>query len=77
MKSRLDMNKIESEMDNFNDDLKKMKAVEKNGKTNWPSQKKWDKQLRISLFCVCILVISSVFQKVLFLNREVDSRRLP
>ena len=37
MKSRLDMNKIELEMDNFNDDLKKIKAVEKSWKTNWPS----------------------------------------
>uniref|UniRef100_A0A3Q7H8K7 Uncharacterized protein n=1 Tax=Solanum lycopersicum TaxID=4081 RepID=A0A3Q7H8K7_SOLLC len=40
MESRLDMNKIDSEMDNFDDDLKKMKAVEKNEKTNWPSPRK-------------------------------------
>ena len=34
MESKIDMNKKESKMDNFDDDLKKMKAVEKKWKNN-------------------------------------------
>ncbi|TMW83251.1 hypothetical protein EJD97_002384 [Solanum chilense] len=77
MESRLDRNKIESEMGNFDYDLKKMKAVGKKMKNKLDKSKKREKQLWIALFCVCILGVSSVFQRVLFLNGEVDSRRLP
>ncbi|TMW83732.1 hypothetical protein EJD97_000867 [Solanum chilense] len=76
MESRLDMNKVKSELDNFNDDLKKMKAIEKKWKNTLAKFKKREKKLWIALFCVCILGVSLVFQRILFLNGEVDSRRL-
>lgn len=70
------MNKIESELDNFNDDLKKMKAIGKKWKNKLAKSKKREKKLWIALFCVCILGVSLVFQRVLFLNGEIDSMRL-
>uniref|UniRef100_A0A3Q7GKE5 Uncharacterized protein n=1 Tax=Solanum lycopersicum TaxID=4081 RepID=A0A3Q7GKE5_SOLLC len=76
MESRLGMNKIELEMDNFDDNLKKMKAVEKNGKTNRPSSKKGRNNFDCFFLCLYFRC-KSVFQRLLFLNREVDSRRLP
>ncbi|KAK6784912.1 hypothetical protein RDI58_018367 [Solanum bulbocastanum] len=77
MESKIVMNKIESKMDNFDDDLKKMKAVEKKWKNKLVKSKKREKKLWIALLCVCILSVSLVFQRVLFLKGEGDSRKLP
>ncbi|KAH0716825.1 hypothetical protein KY290_013393 [Solanum tuberosum] len=76
MESKIDMNKKESKMDNFDDDLKKMKAVEKKWKNKLAKSKKREKQLWIALLCVCILGVSLVFQRVLFLKGEGHSRKL-
>ncbi|KAK4724529.1 hypothetical protein R3W88_027308 [Solanum pinnatisectum] len=76
MERKIDMNKIELKMDNFDDDLKKMKAVEKRWKNKLAKSKKREKQLWIALLCVCILGVSLVFQRVLFLKGEGDSRKL-
>ncbi|KAH0746518.1 hypothetical protein KY290_008232 [Solanum tuberosum] len=43
MESKIDMNKKESKMDNFDDDLKKMKAVEKKWKNKLAKSKKREK----------------------------------
>ncbi|KAG5620440.1 hypothetical protein H5410_005658, partial [Solanum commersonii] len=53
MESKIDMK--ESKMDNFDDDLKKMKAVEKKWKNKLAKFKKMETQLWIALLCVCIL----------------------
>ncbi|KAK6778165.1 hypothetical protein RDI58_024883 [Solanum bulbocastanum] len=70
------MNKIESKMDNFDDDLKKMKAVEKTWKNKLAKFKKKEKQLWIVVLCVCILGVTLVFQRALFLKGEGDLRKL-
>ncbi|KAK6785284.1 hypothetical protein RDI58_018739 [Solanum bulbocastanum] len=76
VESKTDMNKIESKMENFDDDLKKMKAVENKWKNKLAKSKKREKQLWIALLCACILSVSLVFQRVLFLKGEGDSRKL-
>ncbi|KAG5573010.1 hypothetical protein H5410_062776 [Solanum commersonii] len=57
-------------MNNFDDDLKKMKGIEMKWKIKLAKSKKREKQLWIALLCVCILGVSLVFQKVLFLKGE-------
>ncbi|KAG5592299.1 hypothetical protein H5410_042813, partial [Solanum commersonii] len=77
--SKIDMNKKESKMDNFDDDLKKMKAVEKKWKNKLAKSKKREKQLWIALLCVCILGVSLKEKEIqgnchdLFLYQKFES----
>ncbi|KAF3670491.1 putative glutamyl-tRNA(Gln) amidotransferase subunit A, mitochondrial-like [Capsicum annuum] len=74
VESKIDMNKIELQMDNFQDDLKMMKANEKKWKIKLAKSKKREKQLWTTLICVCILGVSFLFQ---FMFLEGAPRRLP
>lgn len=62
VESKVAMNKIEMQLVNFEDDLKKMKVNEKKWRSRLAKSKKREKQLWITLLCVCILGISFVFQ---------------
>ncbi|KAG5631040.1 hypothetical protein H5410_002757 [Solanum commersonii] len=75
MERKIDMNKIDSKMDNFDVDLKKMKTIEKKWINKLAKSKKKEKQVWIVLLCVCILGLSLVFQRVLFLKG--DSMKFP
>ncbi|KAM3342567.1 hypothetical protein P3S68_027533 [Capsicum galapagoense] len=74
VENKIDMNKIQLQMDNFQDDLKMMKANEKKWKIKLANSKKREKQLWTTLICVCILGVSFLFQ---FMFLKGDPRRLP
>ncbi|KAF3627063.1 putative glutamyl-tRNA(Gln) amidotransferase subunit A, mitochondrial-like, partial [Capsicum annuum] len=74
VESKININKIELQMDNFQDNLKMMKANEKKWKIKLAKSKKREKQLWTTLICVCILGVSFPFQ---FMFLKGAPRRQP
>lgn len=61
VESKIDMNKIELQMDNFQDDLKMMKANEKKRKTSWLNPRKGKNNFGILSFVYVFWVLVFYF----------------
>ncbi|XP_059288382.1 uncharacterized protein LOC132041689 [Lycium ferocissimum] len=66
VESKIDMNNIEIQLENFGEDIKKMKEKEKKWKSKLAKSKKREKVLLISLLCICIVIVSFLFQNLFF-----------
>lgn len=64
---KIDMNKLEWQLDNFEDDMKNMKVNEKNGRASWQHTRKGITTL-VTLLCVRILGINFIFQNMVYLK---------